>query len=109
MKRTAASSWAAASPPASAAALPSARPEEAAHRRYAPAPLGPERVPAALGQEGSQLARNFVLSDYLKATQGLNVVKTVYMEVDVDRSSRRPRQSTSSTSASGPTRRWSPP
>jgi predicted TIM-barrel fold metal-dependent hydrolase len=33
---------------------------------------------------GSPLARNFVLDDYDKATRGLNVVKTVYMEVDVD-------------------------
>src|SRR5947209_873443 len=33
--------------------------------------------------EGSHLARSFVMSDYLEATKGLNVVKTVYMEVDV--------------------------
>ncbi len=32
----------------------------------------------------SPLAKNFVLDDYRKATDGLNVVKTVYMEVDVD-------------------------
>ena len=30
------------------------------------------------------LARNFVMKDYLQATAGLNVVKAVYMEVDVD-------------------------
>jgi predicted TIM-barrel fold metal-dependent hydrolase len=30
------------------------------------------------------LKRNFVTSDYLAATQGLNVVKAVYMEVDVE-------------------------
>jgi predicted TIM-barrel fold metal-dependent hydrolase len=35
-------------------------------------------------QKGSTLDRNFLMSDYLKATEGLNVVKTVYMEVDVD-------------------------
>lgn len=29
------------------------------------------------------LARNFLMSDYLEASRGLNVVKTVYMEVDV--------------------------
>ena len=29
------------------------------------------------------LQRSFVMSDYLEATKGLNVVKTVYMEVDV--------------------------
>lgn len=29
------------------------------------------------------LAKNFLMSDYLQATDGLNVVKTVYMEVDV--------------------------
>jgi L-fuconolactonase len=34
--------------------------------------------------KGSHLDRNFLMSDYLKATEGLNVVKTVYMEVDVD-------------------------
>jgi predicted TIM-barrel fold metal-dependent hydrolase len=32
----------------------------------------------------SPLAKNFLLDDYRKATEGLNVVKTVYMEVDVD-------------------------
>ena len=30
------------------------------------------------------LNRDFLMSDYLKATEGLNVVKSVYMEVDVD-------------------------
>jgi predicted TIM-barrel fold metal-dependent hydrolase len=30
-----------------------------------------------------QLRRSFLMSDYLKATEGLGVVKTVYMEVDV--------------------------
>ncbi len=34
-------------------------------------------------KEGSPLAKNHVSSDYLKATAGLNVVKAVYMEVDV--------------------------
>lgn len=35
--------------------------------------------------KGNQvLGRSFVMSDYLSATQGLNVTKTVYMEVDVD-------------------------
>src|ERR1700733_11517774 len=29
------------------------------------------------------LSRSFLLSDYVEATKGLNVVKTVYMEVDV--------------------------
>jgi len=33
--------------------------------------------------EGNPLRRSFVMSDYLEATRGLNVVKTVYMEVDV--------------------------
>lgn len=32
---------------------------------------------------GSALSRNFVMKDYLEATRGLNVVKAVYMEVDV--------------------------
>ena len=35
-------------------------------------------------KDDSPLAKNFVLDDYRKATEGLNVVKTVYMEVDVD-------------------------
>lgn len=30
------------------------------------------------------LNRNYLTSDYQKATEGLNVVKTIYMEVDVD-------------------------
>lgn len=34
-------------------------------------------------QPGSPLAKSFLLEDYQKATEGLNVVKTVYMEVDV--------------------------
>ena len=33
--------------------------------------------------EAPSLNRNYVTSDYLEATEGLNVVKTVYMEVDV--------------------------
>ena len=32
---------------------------------------------------GEPLAKSFLMADYLKATAGLNVVKTVYMEVDV--------------------------
>lgn len=32
---------------------------------------------------GEPLAKSFLMSDYLQATAGLNVVKTVYMEVDV--------------------------
>jgi predicted TIM-barrel fold metal-dependent hydrolase len=35
-------------------------------------------------KEGSPLARSFVTSDYLTATAGLNVVKAISMEVDVD-------------------------
>lgn len=33
--------------------------------------------------KGSKLDRNYLMSDYLQAVKGLNVVKTVYMEVDV--------------------------
>jgi predicted TIM-barrel fold metal-dependent hydrolase len=33
---------------------------------------------------GTILANNHLMSDYLKATEGLNVVKTIYMEVDLD-------------------------
>lgn len=35
-------------------------------------------------KEEKSLARNFVLTDYFKATAGLNIAQTVYMEVDVD-------------------------
>src|SRR4051812_4526544 len=35
-------------------------------------------------KDNEKLGRSFVMSDYLAATRGLNVVKTVYMEVDVD-------------------------
>src|SRR5207248_11573178 len=34
-------------------------------------------------KKNTPLARSFVMKDYLTATQGLNVVKAVYMEVDV--------------------------
>lgn len=33
-----------------------------------------------------ELARNYLQSDYTEATKGLNVVKAIYMEVDVDES-----------------------
>ena len=32
------------------------------------------------------LARNYLQSDYAAATKGVNVVKAIYMEVDVDES-----------------------
>jgi predicted TIM-barrel fold metal-dependent hydrolase len=35
-------------------------------------------------KQGDPLDRSYLMSDYLEATAGLNVVKTVYMEVDVD-------------------------
>lgn len=35
-------------------------------------------------EEGTPLARSYVLPDYRQAAEGLNIVKTVYMEVDVD-------------------------
>ena len=34
-------------------------------------------------EKGSKLDRSYLMSDYLRAVKGLNVVKTVYMEVDV--------------------------
>src|SRR5579864_1614014 len=34
--------------------------------------------------EQPALSKSFLMSDYLKATDGLNVVKSVYMEVDVE-------------------------
>lgn len=40
-------------------------------------------LPWHTGDEVQPLRRSFVMSDYLEATRGLNVVKTVYMEVDV--------------------------
>ena len=33
--------------------------------------------------EGPPLGKSFVMDDYLQATQGLNIVKSIYMEVDV--------------------------
>src|SRR5207302_1953413 len=35
-------------------------------------------------QKGTPLARSFVMDDYRQASAGLNVVKAVYMEVDVE-------------------------
>jgi predicted TIM-barrel fold metal-dependent hydrolase len=35
-------------------------------------------------KEGAPLADNFLMSDYFAAARGLNVVKTIYMEVDLD-------------------------
>ena len=35
-------------------------------------------------KEGAPLARSYLMSDYFKATEGLNIVKTIYMEVDLD-------------------------
>lgn len=40
-------------------------------------------LPWHKGEDTKPLQRSFVMSDYLEATKGLNVVKTVYMEVDV--------------------------
>lgn len=40
------------------------------------------RLPWTKGND--VLGRNFVTSDYIAATKGLNIAKTVYMEVDVD-------------------------
>src|SRR4051812_41307418 len=35
-------------------------------------------------KDNPRLARSFVMRDYLEATAGLNVVKSIYMEVDVE-------------------------
>jgi L-fuconolactonase len=35
-------------------------------------------------KQGAPLARNYLMSDYFDATRGLNVVKTIYVEVDLD-------------------------
>src|SRR5262245_51498097 len=35
-------------------------------------------------KEGSPIGHSYLMADYLKATQGLNIAKTVYMEVAVD-------------------------
>src|SRR5438270_781905 len=35
-------------------------------------------------RKGDPLDRSYIMADYLKATEGLNVVKTIYMEVAVD-------------------------
>lgn len=41
-------------------------------------------LPWHKGEETRPLQQSFLMSDYLEATKGLNVVKTVYMEVDVE-------------------------
>jgi len=35
-------------------------------------------------EKGSHLDHSFLMSDYLKEAKGLNIVKTIYMEVDLD-------------------------
>ena len=42
------------------------------------------KLPWLTGDEGKALGRSYVTKDYKEAVAGLNVVKTVYMEVDVD-------------------------
>lgn len=41
-------------------------------------------LPWLRGSEGQPIHRSFLMRDYFEAARGLNVVKTVYMEVDVD-------------------------
>lgn len=41
------------------------------------------KLPWHQSDDTKPLQRSFLMSDYLEATKGLNVVKTVYMEVDV--------------------------
>lgn len=41
------------------------------------------KLPWLEGEGARPLARNFLMADYLKAADGLNVVKAVYMEVNV--------------------------
>ncbi len=41
------------------------------------------RLPWLAGEEVQAINRSFLMKDYLEDTQGLNVVKAVYMEVDV--------------------------
>ena len=35
-------------------------------------------------EKGSNLDHSFLMSDYLKEAEGLNIVRTIYMEVDLD-------------------------
>src|SRR5436309_1873045 len=35
-------------------------------------------------KKGDAFERDYLLADYLEATKGLNVVRSIYMEVDVD-------------------------
>ncbi|MBM4077774.1 MAG: amidohydrolase [Planctomycetes bacterium] len=41
------------------------------------------KLPWQTGEDTKPIEKSFVTSDYLEATRGLNIVKTVYMEVDV--------------------------
>ncbi len=50
---------------------------------------GLERFRLPWIRKGSPLARNFLMKDFLTATQGLNVAKAVYMEVDVEPTQQR--------------------
>ena len=43
-----------------------------------------ERLRLPWIEKGTPLARSYLIKDYQTAVQGLNVVKGVYMEVDVD-------------------------
>lgn len=42
------------------------------------------KLPWLSGEDSKSLNKSFVMADYLKATEGLNVAKAVYMEVDAD-------------------------
>ncbi len=42
------------------------------------------KLPWHKSDDTKPLQRSFVMADYLEATKGLNIVKTVYMEVDVE-------------------------
>ena len=59
-------------------------PSRSADRRYPRTPVGPVEIQPSVDDRGNEeLGKSFVTKDYLAATQGLHVVKSVYMEVDV--------------------------
>jgi len=44
-------------------------------------------------EDASTLHRDFKVDDYRRAGEGLNIVKAIYMEVDVDPTQQEPRRS----------------
>ena len=80
------------------------------NRRYAPAPMGPGPALRLPWIRNGQRARSqlHAWTIIARRSDGLNVVKAIYMEVDVAaEQTSEPRRTSCSTSAGRRTRRWS--